>query len=113
MRLTARFDRLRRLAQHTARGAVHTSARIASPIVGAATARVRDRLRGSGATPPAPPAPGPRPPALVEEAPRWTGPSPASVARNIAPSPPPPKPKTAVRRSTPSGKLPPRRPDDD
>lgn len=114
MSLTARIDRLRRLAQDTARDAVHTGVRIASPVVGAATSRVRDRLRGPGAVPaPAPAAPATRQPAPATGTSRRTAPNPASVARNIAPHPPAPKPKPAARRSTPSGKLPPRRQDED
>jgi hypothetical protein len=42
-------------------------------------------------------------------APEVTKPTPASVARNIAPHPPEPEPAKAKPKSTPGAKLPPRR----
>ncbi|HTW16889.1 MAG TPA: hypothetical protein VMF51_17290 [Nocardioides sp.] len=122
MSLTARINHLQDVATGIGWKVVRTVAPVISDLAGKAQSTLRSRLPGqppAGGTAPAEPpvvesTPDPGPPveapAVTKKA--STGPSPASVARNIAPHPPAPvtaPPKPSVPRRAPGAKLPPRR----
>jgi hypothetical protein len=108
-------------AAHVARSAGHQVQSTAGPAALQAARLIRSRLNQRRTAPPPdrtpePPAraaptvaDGPRPPSEPAEAP-----TPAVVAKNIAPHPPPAEPATkktaAARRSAPGAKLPVKRP---
>lgn len=106
MSVTARLSRLKDQAQGVAR----TTIRVATPIATTAVEKVRSRWQRPGPAPVRTQTPGSGAPATE----RRTGPTPATVAHNIAPHPPTPAAPARPRPpASPSAKLPPRRRTDD
>lgn len=114
MNVSARLSQLRDVASD----AVRSGTRRAAPVVSSAAAKLRARLQREPQPvhPPTPAGttqPTPSAPAIAPGPPRQPGgPTPAQVARNIAPhpsAPAPAEPRPAVPRAAPGDKLPPRR----